>query len=219
MNNNAQAGGHPDLLSSIMGVEVRNEEKIAAEDREFCEARQEKLYSTLHQLKWWYGLFIANAERYRESRNLIYEENGSIEKYNLRNVYHSEGRDDYSAFEFVPVESINEVVKLYGRAVKSFANDIVRHFNGKYGVSVPVPEIDEEKLPPGFLPTYQPYVNAVIAHLGGKDFRETAAEELIARFHEVMMPGYSKTLKAELRGDTIVIPNVLTSSSAIHRSI
>ncbi len=84
MNTNVQAGGsHPDLLSSIMGVTIRNEEKIAAEDREFCEERQAKLYATLHQLKWWYDLFAANAERYKESRNLVYEENGSIKKYNL----------------------------------------------------------------------------------------------------------------------------------------
>jgi hypothetical protein len=48
MNTNTQAGGAPDLLSSIMGVAVRSEEKIAAEDRLFCEVRQEKLYATLH---------------------------------------------------------------------------------------------------------------------------------------------------------------------------
>jgi hypothetical protein len=47
MNTNAQAGGHSDLLSSIMGVAVRNEEKIAAEDRLLCETRQERLYATL----------------------------------------------------------------------------------------------------------------------------------------------------------------------------
>ncbi len=209
MNTSVQAGGsHPDLLSSIMGVTIRNEEKIAAEDREFCEERQAKLYATLHQLKWWYDLFVANAERYRESRNLVCEENGSIKKYNLRNVYHNEGRDDYVAFEFIPVESINEVVKLYGRAVSSFANDIVRHFNGKYGVSVPRPDIDDEKLPMGFIPTYQPYVDMVISHLSGKGFREVAEEELIARFH-YMVTGYRDKLKAVLKSDRIVFSDLL----------
>jgi hypothetical protein len=215
MNANAQAGGTTDLLSSIMGVTIRNEEKIAVEDREFCEARQEKLYATLRHLKEWYDLLTAKAERYRESRNLIYEQNGSIEKYNLRNVYHNEGRDDYAAFEFIPVESINEVVKLYGRAVEAFTRDVVSHFNDKYGVSVPLPDIDDEKLPMGFMPTYQTCVDAVIAHLGGKGFRETAEEELIARFHKVLMPYSPSNFKAELRGDRIVIPNVLRFDSYI----
>ncbi len=64
MNNNAQAGGsYPDLLSSIMGVTIRNEEKISAEDHNFCVDQQEKLHETLRQLKWWYDMFVANARR------------------------------------------------------------------------------------------------------------------------------------------------------------
>ena len=210
MNTSVQAGGsHPDLLSSIMGVTVKNEEKIAAEDREFCEDRQAKLYATLLQLKWWYELFKANAERYREKYNVTYEENGSVDKYKLRNFYHSEGSEDYSAFEFLPFKAINNVVESYGKAVRAFTNDIVRHFNGKYGVSVPRTDIDDEKLPMGFIPTYQPYVDMVIGHLGGKGFRETAEEELIARLHKVLMPYSRDNFKAELRGDKIVIPDML----------
>ena len=192
-----------------MGVTVKNEEKIAAEDREFCEERQAKLYATLHQLKWWYDLFVANAEPYRETRNVVYEENGSVDKYKLRNVYHSEDREDYSAFEFLPFKAINDVVEMYGKAVRAFANDIVRHFNSKYGVSVPTPDIYDEKLPMGFMPTWQPYVDQVIGHLGGKGFRETAEEELIARLHKVLMPYSRDNFKAELRGDKIVIPDML----------
>ncbi len=36
----------------------------------------------------------------------------------------------------------------------------------------------------GFRPVYQTYVDMVIEHLGGKSFRETAEEELLARFPE-----------------------------------
>jgi hypothetical protein len=156
-----------------------------------------------------YGLFTANAERYRESHNVVYAENGSIEKHKLRSIYHNEDHDDYSAFEFLPFDAIDRVVKLYGKAVEAFGDDIIRHFNRKYGVSVPEPDFDDEKLPIGFLPEYQTYVDAVIGHLGGKGFRETAEEELIARFHEVVMPGYSKKLKAELKSDRIVVSDVL----------
>ena len=209
MNTNAQAGGHPDLLSSIMGVTIRNEEKIATEDREFCEERQTKLYATLRQLQWWYSLFKANAEPYRELYNLTYEENGSVDTSRLRRFYHNEGRDDYSAFAFRPFEPIDTVVKLYGKAVKAFADDIVRHFNDKYGVSVPLPDIDREKLRMGTMPTYQPHVDSVIAYLGGKDFRETAESELIARLHKEVMPGYSKKSKAELKGNKIVFLEML----------
>jgi len=208
MDTQTHAGGSPDLLSSIMGVAVRNEEKIATEDRQFCEERQTKLHATLHRLQWWYGLFAANAEPYRVSRNLAYEENGSVDKYSSRNAYHSEESEDYAAFEFLPFRSLNEVVELYGKAVQAFANDIIRHFNRRYGVSVPLPEIDREKLPMGFMPVYQTYVDAVIEHLGGKGFHEVAEDELIARFHKVVKPHY-RTFKSELRGDKIVIPDVL----------
>ena len=208
-NNSLRAGGGTDLLSSIMGVDVRNEEKIAAEDREFCEARQEKLHATLRQLGGWYGLLTTNAERYRESHNLNYTENGSVDTQRLRNFYHDESKEDYSAFEFLPFDAIDDVVKLYGKAVEAFARDVVRHFNRKYGVSVPMPEINYEKLLPGFMPTYQTYVDQVIEHLGDKGFRETAEEELIGRFHNIVDPGWHGKFKPELKGDKITFPDMV----------
>ena len=44
-----QAGA--DLLSGILGVEIRNEEKITANDRLYCEDQQEALYRTLGQIE------------------------------------------------------------------------------------------------------------------------------------------------------------------------
>lgn len=43
-------------------------------------------------------------------------------------------------------------------------------------MAVPVPVIDEKTLHMGFRPVYETYVDAVIEHLGGKSFRETAEE-------------------------------------------
>ena len=39
----------------------------------------------------------------------------------------------------------------------------------------------------GFRPVYQTYVDMVIEHLGGKSFRETAEEELLARFLKTVL--------------------------------
>lgn len=119
----------------------------------------------------------------------FFAKNGSVDKRQLLERHCYEWRQDYSDFEFMPFESINEVVKLYGRAVQVFARNIVSHFNDKYGVSVPM----------GTLPTYQTHVDSVIAHLGGKDFRATAEEELIARFNNVVDPGLRGKFEAELK--------------------
>ena len=72
--------------------------------------------------------------------------------------------------------------------------------------------MDAKTLPIGFRPVYESYVDHVIAHLGGKGFRETAEEELIARLHKVLMPYSRDNFKAELKGDKIVIPNILCFS-------
>ena len=57
----------------------------------------------------------------------------------------------------------------------------------------------------GFRPVYQTYVDTVIEHLGGKSFRETAEEELLARFLKTVQPSrWSKLIqtprKTSLRG-------------------
>ncbi len=41
------AGSKTDLLSGILEVEIRNEEKITAQDRLYCEKQQEQLYKSL----------------------------------------------------------------------------------------------------------------------------------------------------------------------------
>lgn len=40
-------GNAPDLLSGILSVEVRNEDKITEQDRLFCQNQQDMLYRRL----------------------------------------------------------------------------------------------------------------------------------------------------------------------------
>jgi hypothetical protein len=77
-------------------------------------------------------------------------------------------------------------------------------------VSVPEYKIDEKKLPMGFRPVYDTYVDVVIEHLGGKSFRETAVEELLARLSKVVRPAYWSKVKTELKKDKIIFPEIKT---------
>lgn len=208
MTNKIQAGGHPDLLSSVYSIQIKNEEKISEDDRQYCERQQQALNETIHQLKWWYELFKANGVRYQESHKVSYEANGIVKSRESYSVY-SEDKDHYKRHEFLPFESLNKVVEQYQRTVHSFARRIISYFNEKYNLSVPDPDIDEKTLPFGFLPKYQSYVDQVIAHLGGKGFRETAEEELLARFIEVVRPYRRDTVKPELKGNTISFPRAV----------
>lgn len=76
-------------------------------------------------------------------------------------------------------------------------------------VDVPYPDIGKDKLPMGFRPLYQTYVDNVIEHLGGQDFRETAEDELINRFLHVVEPGAWSKVKPELKNDRITFPDTV----------
>ena len=67
--NNSQATGHTDLLSGILKVQVRNEEKITEQDRIYCQNQQDELYKTLDQIAWWYNIFKREAENMRVKSN------------------------------------------------------------------------------------------------------------------------------------------------------
>ena len=111
--------------------------------------------------------------------------------------------------EFKPFDIINELVDSNCNANANFANRIVSYFNKTYNVAVPVPEIDGKTLRMGFRPVYETYVDAVIEHLGGKSFRETAEEELLARFLKTAQPSRWSKVKPELKNDRIILPNIL----------
>lgn len=194
-----------DLLSGILGVEIRNEEKITASDRLYCERQQELLYKTLAQIDRWYGIFTEEAEQYRESHRISYKENGEMSY--RESLYPDD--NSYSHHEFKPFKAINGLVSANLDANESFASRIVGYFNRTYNVSVPIPKIDRETLRMGFRPDYMTYVDAVIEHLGGRSFRQTAEDELFRRFLQLVRPGRWSKVKPELKGDKISFPNIV----------
>ena len=203
----ARVGNAPDLLSGILSVQVRNEEKITEQDRLYCQRQQDLLYKTLDQIDRWYTIFKEDAERYREEKNFKYEDNGKVP---VRNCLISDfGKDDYSHNEFKPFDQINDLVVKNHNANANFADRIISYFNKTYNVAVPVPAVDEKTLRMGFRPVYQTYVDTVIEHLGGKSFRETAEEELLARFLKTVRPSRWSKVKPELKNDRIILPNIL----------
>ncbi len=119
------------------------------------------------------------------------------------------GKDDYSYDEFKPFDQLNDLVDKNYSANENFADRIISYFNKTYNVAVPVPAVDEKTLRMGFRPVYQTYVDAIIEHLGGKSFRETAEEELLARFLKTVRPSCWSKVKPELKKDKITFPEII----------
>ena len=203
----AKVGNAPDLLSGILSVQVRNEEIITEQDRLYCQRQQDLLYKTLDQIDRWYAIFKEDAERYREEKNFKYEDNGKVPVRNC--LIGNFGKDDYSYDEFKPFDQLNDLVDKNYSANENFADRIISYFNKTYNVAVPVPAVDEKTLRMGFRPVYQTYVDAVIEHLGGKSFRETAEEELLARFLKTVRPSCWSKVKPELKNDKITFPEII----------
>ena len=196
------AGSHTDLLTGILNVQVRNEDKITEQDRQYCQLQQDQLYRTLDRIDRWYDIFKEEAERYREIKSFKYEDNGKV---SIRNFYfNNSGEDEYTHNEFKPFDLINELADNNCNANANFASRIISYFNRTYNVDVPIPVIDEKAMRMGFRPVYQTYVDMVIEHLGGKSFRETAEEELLGRFLNTVHPLNSNVDDSVYLGDLLV---------------
>ena len=204
--------GSNDLLSGILGIEIRNEEKISAKDRLYCETQQESLYKSLEQIEHWYGIFTEDAGKYHGSHKVKYQENGEVSF--SESLYPNDS--DYTHCEFRPFKSINAMASANLKANKYFASRIIEYFNRTYSVAVTVPEVDGDTLKMGFRPQYMTYVDAVIEHLGGRSFRQTAEDELLKRFHKIVKPGYWAKVKPELKGDKITFPDVVVFDDFYH---
>jgi len=202
-----KAGNAPDLPSGITSVQVRNEDKITEQDRIYCQTQQDLLYKTLDQIDRWYAIFKEEAEQYQAERKFHYEENGKVSMRDFHTCHN--GKDDYSHNEFKPFDIINDLVNKNHNANANFAGRIIAYFNKTYNVSVPEQRIDEKTLPMGFRPVYETYVDAVIKYLGGKSFRETAVEELLARVTRLVKPSCWSKVKTELKKDKIVFPEII----------
>ena len=206
-----KAGNAPDLLSGILSVQVRNEDKITEQDRVYCQTQQNLLYKTLDQIDRWYAVFKEEAEQYQAERKFHCEENGKVSMRDFY-TYHND-REDYSHNEFKPFDLINDLVDKNRNANANFANRIISYFNRTYNVSVPEYKIDEKTLQMGSRPVYGTYVDVVIEHLGGKSFRDTAEEELIKRFLQTVRPSCWSKVKPELKKDKIIFPDIVTWDS------
>ena len=135
-DNIAKRGNTPDLLSGILSVQVRNEDKITEHDRIYCQSQQDLLYETLDQIDRWYALFKEDAEQYKEKFKFKYEENGKT-TYKNYHAYNHYDDESYSHNEFKPFDIINDLVDKNCNANANFANRIISYFNKTYNVSVP----------------------------------------------------------------------------------
>ncbi|GAB6013531.1 hypothetical protein [Viscerimonas tarda] len=195
------------LLGVFDTIQVRNEEKISQQDRLFCKTQQEAVNQALLQLDSWYAFFQERLPEYANTWKFDFQPNGTVRWTTIYTGLAVEARS-YHQYAFTPFESINEIVKNRWQTIDKFSNNIIHYFNETYNVSVPVPEMDKENLSISFQPEYMTYVDMVIAHLGGRGFRETAEEELINMFHQTVHR-YERHDLPELKAGSIIFKDLL----------
>jgi 6-pyruvoyl-tetrahydropterin synthase len=194
---NAAAGQDTGMLQIFDSIQVKNEEKISQADIQFCEKQQESLYKTLAQLTRWYDVFYQDSQKYTKDEKIKYLPNGMVK---ICNYYVAPYYDKY---EYTPFQAMNEIVEKRREAIEAFARETICYFNKTYDTSVPVPELDKDKLPVDFQPEYMTYVDAVIEHLGGRSFRQTAEDELIKKLHNAVHR-YNRHDLPDLKSKSIV---------------
>lgn len=153
-------GAATNMLSIFDKIEVRNEEKIAQIDRDFCEGQQRLLYATLDQLDVWYANFMKDAEQYKEEYKYSVTPEGRIE---YRDPYrYSYDVETYKDLLFLPFKPINTIIEMRARAIQRFISSIISHFNKSYALSISAPEMDKKSLPANYRPVYMSYIDIVI---------------------------------------------------------
>ena len=65
------AGSHTDLLTGILNVQVRNEDKITEQDRQYCQLQQDQLYKTLDRIDRWYAIARPHAGQRRQDTHQL----------------------------------------------------------------------------------------------------------------------------------------------------
>lgn len=210
MNPNPSGGTQlSDLLSAIYEIEIRNEQKISAADRAFCERQQAACYEALEQIGQSHAFLTAQVEQFHDGYEISYKPNGHIITRELR----SPDNDIPFNYRIVARQLFSDIeafAKLNHEVNEIFATRIVRYFNETYHVSVPAPDIDAESLKMGDRPVYMTYVDRVIEHLGGRSFRATAETEILERFLGLVRPGRWAKSKPELKGCKIAFPNIVS---------
>jgi hypothetical protein len=195
-----------DLLKIFDSISIQKDNVIPESDLKFCEQQQESLYKTLDGIRRWYDTFCEEAEKFAESHAFTYEVDGTV-KIREHHREHSNTSPDYKKFDFKPFDAINSLVDNRKKAVHAFAGNIIRYFNRKYSISVPVPEIDKS-LTLYYRPLYVEYTSLVEQHLNGRGFRETAENELVSRFHALVFP-YRSSSPPQFKNDKMIFQNLL----------
>lgn len=205
MNHTATATNGIGMLAVFDSIRINNDEKISARDKEFCEHQQQLLDASLSQIDRWYAFFRQEAENYKESHRITFEKNGVV-KTNPPYTPQSDYPTDYREHEFLPFDQLNQLVNQRRNAIIRFGRAIISYFNRTYALSVNYEEPDKKTLPVALCPSYLSYVDQVIDHLGGRNFRETAEEEIISRFHKNVLGPYKKM--PELKNGKIIFYDV-----------
>ena len=65
------AGGHTNLLPGILNVQVRNEDKITEQDRQYCQPQHDQLYKTLDRIDRWYAIARPHAGQRRQDTHQL----------------------------------------------------------------------------------------------------------------------------------------------------
>jgi hypothetical protein len=196
------------LLEVFDLIEVRNEEKISGDDLEHCRKHQTAVEDALKDLDKWYQIFYQASLPLRETHRVEFAANGTVtcsKPYKTRNFH----TDDYGNHDFLPFDSLNKIVEKRRRTIEIFTVNIIRYFNDTYKLSVDFPRLEEEQFPVDFMPRYTDYVDLVIAHLGGRSFRETAEDELIRRVQN-SVHRYNSHPLPEVKGKSIIFHNIVS---------
>jgi hypothetical protein len=205
-----------DLLKIFDSITIQKDNVIPEQDLKFCEQQQELLYESLDRIQHWYGIFREEAEKFAESHVLSYKADGTLKFQVCYRDHYNNASPDYKKFDFTPFQAINSLVENRKNAISAFAGNIIRYFNSKYSISMPIPEIGE-KLSLDFRPVYTGYTSLVEQHLNGRGFRETAEEELINRFHALVFP-YRSSSPPQVKNDKMIFQNLLRITESYHSS-
>lgn len=206
MEQTATVANGIDMLAVFDDIQINNEEKISLSDKEFCERQQQLLNTSLDQIDKWYNFFLQEVLQYKDSHRITFAKNGMVKinpPYSPSENYPS----NYHEFEFRPFDMLNKLVERRFRAINRFGRTIISYFDNTYSLSITQDEPNEEQMPVTLRPNYLSYVDQVIDHLGGRNFRETAEDEIIRRFHANILGTYKKM--PELKNNKIVFYDVI----------
>ncbi len=127
-NMNPSGGAHPpDLLPAIYEIDVRNEEKISAADRAFCERQQAAFYEALERIELGHAFLTDQVGQFHDGYEISYKPNGHITARKLRSNT-NEISFNYQIVARQLFSDIEAFANLNYEVNEIFAARIVRYF-------------------------------------------------------------------------------------------